>query len=315
MKVCFIGLGSIGKRHLKNLSEICLQKEIPLEVHAWRSKRTDLDNELSSMITKSFYNVNELIEGYDIIFVTNPTHLHYETLIQVQNLSNYFFIEKPVFSNLEVDIEQFRNLTDKTFYIACPLRYTKVLKEAKKIIHNRNILSVRAISSSYLPDWRPRTDYRKTYSAHKAEGGGVCIDLIHEWDYLTDLFGFPIAIKSYDKKVSDLEIDSEDIAIYIAEYNNMLLELHLDYFGRSPQRMLEVICDDATYRFDILNGSIYKDSSIIIQFNEDPNEKYIEELNCFIDVRFNKGVNRNSLQNAYRVLSLIEKNRGGINVR
>lgn len=41
-------------------------------------------------------------------------------------------------------------------------------------------------------------------------------------------------------KFSSLEIDSEDLAIYIAKYNNFLLEVHLDYFGKETQRYLEV---------------------------------------------------------------------------
>ena len=44
-----------------------------------------------------------------------------------------------------------------------------------------------------------------TYSAHKDMGGGVSIDLIHEWDYLTYLFGMPSEIYSILDKVSDLE--------------------------------------------------------------------------------------------------------------
>ena len=89
-----------------------------------------------------------------------------------------------------------------------------------------DVICVRAMSSSYLPDWRPGQDYRKTYSAHKDLGGGVSIDLIHEWDYLTYLFGWPKKVHSFIGKKSNLEIDSDDYAIYIAEFEKMIAELH-----------------------------------------------------------------------------------------
>ena len=53
------------------------------------------------------------------------------------------------------------------------------------------VYSARVLCSSYLPGWRPGVDYRTVYSAHKDMGGGVTIDLIHEWDYLVELFGKP----------------------------------------------------------------------------------------------------------------------------
>ena len=67
-----------------------------------------------------------------------------------------------------------------TYYVACPLRYNAVIQYIKDNIDLQDVISVRSISSSYLPDWRPGVDYRKTYSAKKELGGGVSIDLIHE---------------------------------------------------------------------------------------------------------------------------------------
>ncbi|WP_298654045.1 Gfo/Idh/MocA family oxidoreductase, partial [uncultured Proteiniphilum sp.] len=61
------------------------------------------------------------------------------------------------------------------------------------------------------PDWRPNTDYKKSYSAKKEEGGGVSIDLIHEWDYLIYLFGFPQEVYNLQGKFSHLDINSEDL--------------------------------------------------------------------------------------------------------
>jgi predicted dehydrogenase len=110
----------------------------------------------------------------------------------------------------------------------------------KQNVNPDDVICASAMSSSYLPDWRPGQDYRKTYSAHKDMGGGVSIDLIHEWDYLTWLFGMPTEYHSMINKVSNLEIDSDDLAIYIGKNDKTTFELHLDYFGRQTQRTLDL---------------------------------------------------------------------------
>lgn len=310
MKVCFIGLGSIGKRHLNNLTYICSNANINLTVDALRSRKKKTYESTECFISHTYYDFDDLDSDYDIIFITNPTYLHYETLMRVKSKASHFFIEKPLFCDISEDyIASISDLKDKTAYVACPLRYTQILSAAEEIVQKHDVFSVRAISSSYLPDWRQGIDYRKTYSAHRAEGGGVCIDLIHEWDYLTHLFGFPDTVKSYDKKLSRLDIDSEDVAVYIAEYKDMLLELHLDYFGRNTQRKLELFCDDATYTFDILEGILYKNSTIISRYRENPNDKYIKELESFLNICYEGKENPNTIENAYKVLRFIEDHR------
>ena len=69
---------------------------------------------------------------------------------------------------------------------------------------------------------------------------GVSIDLIHEWDYLTWLFGFPDEVCNFRGKYSDLEIDSDDHSVYIAKYPDKQISLSLDYFGRIERREIEL---------------------------------------------------------------------------
>ena len=63
-----------------------------------------------------------------------------------------------------------------------------------------SVYSARVLCSSYLPGWRPGVDYRTVYSAHKDMGGGVTIDLIHEWDYLVELFGKPEKMYNFKRE-------------------------------------------------------------------------------------------------------------------
>lgn len=299
MKVCFVGYGSIGKRHIKNLRSICTENGESPEIHLLRSSghmSQDVDGD------KEFYDISQLDDKYDMIFITNPTFLHLETLKKLIDYSECFFVEKPVFDSIDVDYGFITN--EKNVYVACPLRHTGVIRNLSKIINIDDVFCVRAICSSYLPDWRPGTDYRKVYSAHKDEGGGVRIDLIHEWDYLTYLFGFPEKIESIAAKTSGLEIDSEDLAVYIARDKKRVIELHLDYFGRIPKRECELYTDEKEYVVDLNNNTISENGKMIFSTNEDVNERYINEMRYFLSFYERKTGNINDVENAVRVMRL-----------
>ncbi|GAA0083773.1 dehydrogenase [Clostridium sp. CTA-7] len=307
MKVCFVGLGSIGKRHLKNLYLVCKRRGVFLEVHALRNNKNILDDDIDKIVNKQFYNKNEMDSHYDMIFLTNPTNLHYKSLLELRDYSKAFFIEKPVFENVYEDLRELNLHADGKYYVACPLRHTNVIKYLNDFTKENDIYSARVISSSYLPNWRPGIDYRTIYSSYKEQGGGVCIDLIHEWDYISYLFGFPEKSKFFSDKVSHLEITSEDLAIYIAKYKDKLVELHLDYFGRVPRRSIELFTKDATIMVDILNSKIsFSDEREDIKFIEDSNDKYIKEIEYFLDLCQGKEENINDIVNAIKVLKIAQ---------
>lgn len=303
MKFCFVGIGSIGKRHIRNLHFVCQERNIDCNIHVLRSTLKKLEEDIESLIDKEVNSYDSLDDFYDAVFITNPTYKHYDTLKRLLAKSNCFFVEKPVFDCTDIEIGCFLE-TNKKIYVACPLRYTSVLREAKRIIDKDKPISVRAITSSYLPDWRRNVDYRLTYSAHKDQGGGVRIDLIHEWDYLVSLFGYPEKVYCMEAKVSDLEIDSEDVAVYIARYEGLLVELHLDYFGRVTRRMLEVRTNNHEYLFDIAENRIVIDGEEAERFTEDDNDKYICEMRYFIDYCLNDIYNVNNLSKALKVLQI-----------
>lgn len=302
MRFCFIGLGSIATRHINNLNAILGYNAVIDVLRSGKGK--ELSNDLDAVINKVFYSADELDDHYDAVFITNPTSKHYDTLRNHLYRSDYFFIEKPVFQTGDEDISEFL-ASGKVFYTACPLRYTNVIQYLKKNIDFSKVYSMRCISSSYLPDWRPGTDYRNTYSAHKELGGGVSIDLIHEWDYIHYLIGSPIEVKSIIKKKSDLEIDSDDIAVYIAEYSDKVVELHLDYFGRKTIRRIELYCNDDSIIADLIDQKIvYGKSERIVDLSQERNDYQIRELRHFLDIVSGKAKCDNALNEATSILKI-----------
>lgn len=305
LKVCFVGVGSIAKRHISNLIEVCNLRNISLHIDAYRRESIEVDG-----VDNIFTNIDSVPNNYDVIFITNPTEFHLATLQQFHDKGKHFFIEKPVVALDQISEARKQVLRkDSVYYVACPLRYNAVIQWLKSNINIGDVISVRSISSSYLPDWRPGQDYRDTYSAHKSLGGGVSIDLIHEWDYLTYLFGWPQKIHSLIGKKSNLEIDSDDYAIYIAEFENMIAELHLDYFGKETIREIMLITTEDTIVGDIVRNKIkFLKSGKIVDFHEERNDYQKRELDHFLDLIDDNADETNEYENAINVLELTQNN-------
>ena len=306
LKVCFVGIGSIARRHIKNLCDICKDRSVDLVVDALRRKDSVLlqDSEIANVYTDE----KDLPGDYDIIFITNPTDFHLDVLSALHDKGKHFFIEKPLTSLKK--IEQAENFTcreESIYYVACPLRYTSVIQYLKNNIDVNEVLSVRCMSTSYLPDWRPGIDYRQTYSANKELGGGVSIDLIHEWDYIKYLFGMPEKVLYASGKISDLEINCEDYAIYIGTYSNKVVELHLDYFGRKTLREVMLCMKDETIIGDLEKSTVhYLKEDKMISFGEERDDYQRKELEFFLDLVEGKAKNDNDMKSAYQTLKLTQ---------
>ena len=128
----------------------------------------------------------------------------------------------------------------------------------KKKINLDNIFFVEAETSSYLPLWRKNIDYSKSYSAFPRKGGGVLLDLSHEIDYLKWLFKDLNISKIYQKKISNLDILSNDIALIFGSIKkNTLVKIKLTYFNKLPQRHLTICLRDGSQLYlDLLNSEI-----------------------------------------------------------
>lgn len=307
-KIAFVGLGSIATRHLKNVHSYLASQGDGCEMDLYRSSfGRPLADELKPLVSNCYLYADAIPADrrYDVVFVTNPTSMHYETVQKFATYTKSFFIEKPVFDSTRVDEGIFETIKNIPSYVACPLHYNAVLQYVKQHVNPDEVICARAMSSSYLPDWRPGQDYRQTYSAHKDLGGGVSIDLIHEWDYLTWLFGMPTECRQLIGKVSHLEIDSDDLAIYIGRNEKTAFELHLDYFGRKAQRTLDLFTAKETVHCDLIDGTVrYLKEGRTITLQSERNAYQMAEIAHFFKIINNKTINDSTPEHAYQVLKI-----------
>lgn len=308
----FVGLGSIGTRHLNSITALCAERGIQLTVHALRSELTrPLREGVAEKLAAQFIDLDDpaALPHYDLIFITNPTSLHADALRRVRQMAGTFFIEKPIVDaeQTDIDLNWLLPRTQKA-YVAAPMRWSAVMMALKEWLAanpDQRPYSVRVISSSYLPDWRPGVDYRTVYSAHRHLGGGVSIDLIHEWDYLVGLFGKPLELRCFKGTYSDLEIDSDDLCVSIARWPNMMAEVHLDYFGRKSQRYIELYTREGMVKGDFLAATLTLPDGTVQEFKETTAAWYRREMEYFLDYALTgEGESVNTPADALDVLKL-----------
>ena len=107
-KIAFVGIGSIGKRHLRNLATYLNGKGEAFEIDLYRSGHgSELPEDIRPLVSQIYPYSESVKKEYDIAFITNPTISHYEALKKFVGHAKSFFIEKPIFDKTNVDMSIF----------------------------------------------------------------------------------------------------------------------------------------------------------------------------------------------------------------
>jgi predicted dehydrogenase len=297
MKVLIIGLGSIAKKHIKAL----LETDPLCRIYALRSS-PDATPE------PNVINIAELSEcnDPDFIIISNPTALHADAIKSVLKLKRPLFIEKPPFHIIE-DAEIILPLLPKDIitYTAFNLRFLECLQYLKEKIKIEDVQEVNVYCGSYLPEWRS-TDYKKSYSAQDSMGGGVHLDLIHELDYITWIFGAPQDIRKTLRSQSAIDVNSVDYANYVLTYPGFAVNIVLNYYRRDPKRSCEILLKDTTLLADLMKNSITDllGSKEIFSSKQTVQDTYLQQMKYFINCTKKNTSPFNSLKESVETLKL-----------
>ena len=276
MRFLIVGLGSIGKRHQENLGKVCPSSEISVHHHD-----EDIDKALS--------------QGYDAVFITNPTSEHIPIALKAAEKGSNLFIEKPVSHNLDGADELLRIVKEKNLIAAVGfnMRFHPAIEEMKKFLPGLGRLYFARLQyGEYLPDWHPDEDYREGYSAKTELGGGALLTLSHQLDYLLWLKGeMPSQSFSMSSRVSNLEIDAEDNVELLLSYNDgFIAEFNMNYLQKQHTRTCQIVGEKGALEWDYYGNTLTsydnetKEKNII--WNDpafERNDMYLKEVKHFVD--------------------------------
>lgn len=281
MIVLFIGFGSIAQQHKAAIWSI----EPGAIIYALRSKK---DSPLIPGVV-SLYDWSEVPTNVDFAIIATPTFLHKEALEILLHKNIPTVIEKPIANTLDgLDslAKQIR-IKQAFVYVACNLRFLPSLRFLKNYIQQNMpvINEVNVYCGSFLPAWRAETDFKKNYSANVNMGGGVHLDLFHELDYTSWIFGLPYHSQVVKRNVSSLNINASDYAAYLWEYEKFTASIILNYYRPIAKREIEIVFADEVWNVTLLNNEIRnsKNEIIFADYKHKIADTYADQIAYVID--------------------------------
>jgi len=251
MHFLVLGGGSIGKRHIGNLQKIGIEKITLIETREDRQSEVREKYGIQSIyasLDEAFASGN----SFDAAVVAIPTAYHIPPSIELAKRGVHLFVEKPLSHNLEGLEELTRVAKEKNVQVmtAYVFRFHKSIQKMKELLQAKEIgeiRCVRALNSSWLPDWHPWEDYRNFYMASLAQGGGVLLDESHSIDMVRWLAGEITGVFCIDDHISDLEVQSDDVCSMTVRFaNGAVGSIHMDMLGRDHRKSLEIIGSEGT---------------------------------------------------------------------
>ncbi len=258
-KILLVSLGSIGKRHIKNIQLLRPEADIAV-LRTHHKTRAGVPKQVENV----FFDIAEALDyGPSLAIISGPASEHKKYLDIFVNHSIPTFVEKPI-SNTSDGLDLIlKNAAKKTvpIMVGYCLRFHELVIQMKDLIcsakHGR-VLSVSMDVGQHLPQWRPSIDYRESVSASKILGGGALLELSHELDLTDYFFGSPANIFAALGDTKTLEIDVEDTVDILMFFRDpeFNLSLHLDFIQRSPCRKYKVIFEHGIVELDLIKNHI-----------------------------------------------------------
>ncbi len=258
--ILIVGLGSIGRRHARVFKAAGIENIAGADLRQDRLDQareeiglTDLSTDYAELLGK---------QKFDAALITLPTAYHPPAIMAAAEAGCHLFIEKPVAAD-QTGLDEVEALISKKgllAYTAYCYRFSRPAERMKEIVDSGRlgrILCARLKISTYLPDWHPWEDYRDFYMAKLDQGGGARLDESHGIDLLRWMFGEVSSVFALVDKVSDLEIDADDLTVMTLRFaNGTIGEAHFDLLGRTARIDAEFIGSEGTLLWDRISGKI-----------------------------------------------------------
>jgi predicted dehydrogenase len=292
LRLAVVGCGSIGRRHARNLHALGAPDVALCDLD--RGRAAALAGEIGAVVVTD--DLDALLDRWrpHAVLVCTPPTSHLDVAARAIDAGAHVFCEKPLAASLDGVLALLERVEAHGRFLMMGMCYR--FHPALRRLHQRvaggtvgRLLAAQLWGGHYLPDWHPWADYRTEYSARRALGGGVLLDSIHAFDIVRWALGEPVEATGMLGRVSDLDIDTEDVAAAILRLEDgAIVEVHVDYLQRHRQQRIEVVGAEGTLVWDASEAGLRWRRAGDRGWSREPiawsvNDMYVAELCEFLD--------------------------------
>lgn len=310
--LAIIGLGSIGRRHLRLISEIRPDIKIILVRSGYGSKCEE-----EKMASKTVHSISEAIKyGIQAAIVSSPAIMHLEQSLELAQNGVHLLIEKPLSHSLDRTNELLEVVNNNSLVamVGYVLRYDSGAIEFKNSINNKitgEILHARIECGSYLPDWRPGQNYQNSVSALSELGGGALLELSHELDYLHWFFGKPIDVQANIRNSGSINVNVEDqFDLLMTSEQGYSIIAQVDFNRRYVKRKCTILTAEGELTWDAVKQNVtwktVHEGSSSYDYSNKRDYIYRTQIEIFINCIENNNAPIVTLDDGINVLRLID---------
>lgn len=285
--VFVLGLGSIGLRHAKNFAALHCAVIAFDPDHARRKLAREAGIEV---VDSREALLARTIPG-DCLVIASPNRYHASDLDDGITCDLHLFVEKPIVHvvNTRLNDSLSAHGERRVIFPAMNLRYHPAVARMRELLDSGAIgtpLWGRFHCSSYLPDWRPDQDHRAGYAADPV-GGGVVLDIVHEFDLAWHLLGDYRLIHAEAVETGRIDLGADDMATALLRHGSGARStVHVDYVTKVPFRKSMVGGDKGWIEVDLvarrLLSAVTSGPPVEERFSGDFSEDYKHEASEFL---------------------------------
>lgn len=292
MKICVIGLGSMGRRRIRLLKEINSQFEIiGIDNNAERLKRV---SEQYNVVC--FPSMDDIVIKFDCAFICTPPLEHGSIIQDCLNRNCHVFSEINLVDNLYEENIKLAKEKDKVLFLSStPMYKTEMQFVRERVKQTGKICVYQYHVGQYLPDWHPWDKLEDFFVSKKITNG--CREFLAiELPWLQVAFGKIVGVNVIKRKLTKLELDFPDTyLIQIKHENENIGNLLVDVVSRQAVRQLEVMNEEFYIKWNGTPDSLYEKNIITGELEQIHTGEYVhisEYADCINEAAYTEEIKK-----------------------